>query len=268
MTEPEDAAPFDSVPGIGFDSNPCRRGRSSRRRAASPAPAPRCWSIRRRTTPSGRSTAPGSRALSVGLVSRRVGSAIRDLRAVGIGAGGTGEVARACGRARRAKAARRSRSRAIGLFQPWSGSMDEGWTRWLLERYDFDFVVAPPRGLPDAADRAYRCRHPGRRREDPDGRGVRWRARGRRDAAARWARRRRAAPPGAAAAAQAGARGRGARRRGPRRPARVRVRADGGRPPGVRRVHQGRRHAGVPQRRHALGHPAVQAAGARTPSKG
>ena len=54
----------------------------------------------------------------------------------------------------------------VGLFQPWSGSMDEGWTRWLLEQYDFDFVVAPPRGLPDAAGRASRCRHPRRRRED------------------------------------------------------------------------------------------------------
>jgi hypothetical protein len=32
----------------------------------------------------------------------------------------------------------------IGLFQPWSGSMDEGWTRWLLEQYDFDFVVLHP----------------------------------------------------------------------------------------------------------------------------
>ncbi len=27
----------------------------------------------------------------------------------------------------------------IGLYQPWTGSMDEGWTRWLLEQYDFEF---------------------------------------------------------------------------------------------------------------------------------
>ncbi len=27
----------------------------------------------------------------------------------------------------------------IGLFRPWQASMDEGWTRWLLERYGFDF---------------------------------------------------------------------------------------------------------------------------------
>ncbi len=27
----------------------------------------------------------------------------------------------------------------IGLYRPWAASMDEGWTRWLLERYDFAF---------------------------------------------------------------------------------------------------------------------------------
>ncbi len=28
---------------------------------------------------------------------------------------------------------------SIGLFRPWSPSMDEGWTRWLLEQYGFSF---------------------------------------------------------------------------------------------------------------------------------
>ncbi|MBI1876615.1 MAG: hypothetical protein HYS05_22360 [Acidobacteria bacterium] len=32
----------------------------------------------------------------------------------------------------------------IGLFQPWSGSMDEGWTRWVLERYGFSCVTLHP----------------------------------------------------------------------------------------------------------------------------
>ena len=26
----------------------------------------------------------------------------------------------------------------VGLYKPWTASMDEGWTRWLLEQYDFD----------------------------------------------------------------------------------------------------------------------------------
>ena len=32
----------------------------------------------------------------------------------------------------------------IGLFQPWGGSMDEGWTRWVLERYGFSPVTLRP----------------------------------------------------------------------------------------------------------------------------
>ncbi len=28
----------------------------------------------------------------------------------------------------------------IALYKPWDPSIDEGWTRWLLERYDFDFT--------------------------------------------------------------------------------------------------------------------------------
>jgi hypothetical protein len=28
----------------------------------------------------------------------------------------------------------------IGLYRPWNASMDEGWTRWLLEMYDFSFT--------------------------------------------------------------------------------------------------------------------------------
>ena len=29
----------------------------------------------------------------------------------------------------------------IGLYQPWTASMDEGWTRWLLEQYDFPYTT-------------------------------------------------------------------------------------------------------------------------------
>ena len=32
---------------------------------------------------------------------------------------------------------RRSR---VGLFKPWVASMDEGWTRWILEQYEFPFI--------------------------------------------------------------------------------------------------------------------------------
>src|SRR5215471_14029217 len=26
----------------------------------------------------------------------------------------------------------------VGLYKPWNASMDEGWTRWLLEQYEFN----------------------------------------------------------------------------------------------------------------------------------
>lgn len=37
----------------------------------------------------------------------------------------------------------------LGLYQPWTANMDEGWTRWVLERYRFDY-----RTLHDAEVRA------------------------------------------------------------------------------------------------------------------
>jgi hypothetical protein len=32
----------------------------------------------------------------------------------------------------------------IGLYQPWTGSMDEGWTRWTLEQYGFSYTTIHP----------------------------------------------------------------------------------------------------------------------------
>jgi hypothetical protein len=43
----------------------------------------------------------------------------------------------------------------VGLYRPWIASMDEGWTRWVLEQYGFDVVSLYPRDFRDArlADR-------------------------------------------------------------------------------------------------------------------
>jgi hypothetical protein len=32
----------------------------------------------------------------------------------------------------------------IGVYQPWTGSMDEGWTRWTLEQYGFTYATIHP----------------------------------------------------------------------------------------------------------------------------
>src|SRR5207244_884400 len=29
----------------------------------------------------------------------------------------------------------------IGIYQSWTGNMDEGWTRWVLDHYEFHYTV-------------------------------------------------------------------------------------------------------------------------------
>ena len=52
----------------------------------------------------------------------------------------------------------------IGMYSPWTGgNMDEGWTRWVLEQYDFNLDHAPQRGRPRRqAAREVRRHHPPR----------------------------------------------------------------------------------------------------------
>jgi hypothetical protein len=44
----------------------------------------------------------------------------------------------------------RLREPRVALYQPWTASMDEGWTRWLLEQYEFRFTPAHNADLRDA----------------------------------------------------------------------------------------------------------------------
>jgi Zinc carboxypeptidase len=150
-----DAAPFDSVPGIGFDANPG---------AAAIVPPP------------GRITGSGPdlildpaqnntfRALNhawrAGATVHRMTAAIGGIRYAvqGLAADAQEEIVRALALAAERGSAgdtllRRPR---IGLFRPWTSSMDEGWTRWVMERYGFDLVTLRPRDfnapLADIAD--------------------------------------------------------------------------------------------------------------------
>jgi hypothetical protein len=143
--EVDDASPFDSPPGVGFDSNPTAAG-------ITPLPG--------RTSGNGSSLSldPGQNntftALNLawqagGRVQFQPGAATED------GSGGSSGRYLVSGlsgdfldglvrdlhlQAERTGASGRPVSQPrVGLYRPWVASMDEGWTRWLLERYRFSF---------------------------------------------------------------------------------------------------------------------------------
>jgi len=140
-----DAAPFDSVPGRGFNSDPA---------AAAIVP------------PAGRATGSGPvlvvdpaqnntyRALNkawaqgakVQASADASGAPVRFAIAGLSDSAQTDLVDSLALRAERAVSApgRAIRKPRLGLFQPWTGSMDEGWTRWVLEQYGFSYVLVHP----------------------------------------------------------------------------------------------------------------------------
>jgi hypothetical protein len=151
LSEPADAAPFDSVPGIGFDANPA---------AAAIVPPP------------GVVTGSGS-ALAVDPAQnnafRAINRAWRQGAAVqfaagrylisGLAAAAQDDLAATLAlRAERVNplppgSVRPLQPPRIGIYQPWTSSIDEGWTRWLFERYGFPIVTLHPEdfGLPLAS---------------------------------------------------------------------------------------------------------------------
>jgi hypothetical protein len=144
MNGRRDAAPFDSVPGIGFDAN-----------AASAAIVPPPG----RTSGSGPSLAVDPtqnnafRAINrawkdgatVSFVERTPASAARYV------VHGLSETAQTALVSSLALAAERTtlsgvgiRRPRIGIYEPWGGNMSAGWTRWILEQYGFDYVMLRP----------------------------------------------------------------------------------------------------------------------------
>lgn len=144
--EAADAAPFDAAPGVGFDDNPV---------AAAIRPLP------------GRLTGSGAalhldpaqnnsfRALNAAW---DAGATVRFAAEDGgryVVTGLSDATARRLVddlalRAARGPVAGTVLPRPrVGLYRPWTASMDEGWSRWLLERYGFAFA-----GLHDADVRA------------------------------------------------------------------------------------------------------------------
>ncbi|HEV3141363.1 MAG TPA: M14 metallopeptidase family protein, partial [Vicinamibacterales bacterium] len=145
-----DSAAFDSVPGTGFNSDPA---------AAAIVP------------PSGRITGSGpvllvdpaqnntfralNRAWQQGATVQYFGGryAIAGLderaqddlvKALALRAERTSTQFARTAEGRAASPARTIKTPRIGLFTPWSGSMDTGWTRWVLEQYGFAFATIRP----------------------------------------------------------------------------------------------------------------------------
>jgi Zinc carboxypeptidase len=132
-----DPAPFDSVPGIGFDANPSaaavvpppgRLTGSGPDLAVDPAQNNAFRAINR-AWKSGASVTANGRFVIRGLSDAAQSDLVKTLALV----------------AERTTASGSPRKRPrIGLVRPWGSSMDEGWTRWLLEQYEFEFVTLRP----------------------------------------------------------------------------------------------------------------------------
>ncbi len=129
-----DATPFDVVPGVGFDSNPVAAGivpppgrvtGSGSALLLDPAQNNSFKALNEAWDAGARVRFEHGRYAVTGLsgdVERRL---VHDLALQTRRGSGGGEVL--------------ARPR-VGLYRPWTASMDEGWTRWLLERYAFSFT--------------------------------------------------------------------------------------------------------------------------------
>ena len=142
-----DADPWDTPPDVGFASHPVARaivpppgrmGDSGSTLILDPAQNNSYRALGRAWTMGGRvSFSPGlaaadsgaagtsGRWLIDGLSGAQRRTLVEDLRLQAVAG------SRPAGRVAKPR---------IGLYRPWSASMDEGWTRWLFEVYDFDFT--------------------------------------------------------------------------------------------------------------------------------
>jgi len=133
----DDAATFDSAPGVGFDSHPVAAGirplpgsitGSGAALSLDPAQNTTFRALNRAWDLGGNvrmeSSATGGRYWVSGLSGAQEQSMVDDFAL----------------QARRGSAAGSPLPRArVGLYRPSTASMDEGWSRWLLEQYGFAF---------------------------------------------------------------------------------------------------------------------------------
>jgi hypothetical protein len=139
-----DTSPFDSVPGAGFDTHPAaaaivpppgRLTGAGASLAVDPAQNNAFRAINRAwaqgaTVSFTAGAAPGSaRYIISGLAESVQADLVRTLALVAERTDAVGAPVK---------------KPRIGLFRPWGGSMSEGWTRWLLEQYGFEYVTLRP----------------------------------------------------------------------------------------------------------------------------
>jgi hypothetical protein len=137
-TSAEDAAAFDSVPGPGFDTNlsaaaivppPGKISGTGPVLALDPAQNNSYRAINRAWKSGGAVQFGNGRYLLSGLSDAQQADLVKSLALVAERSSATGSPVK---------------KPRIGLFQPWGGSMDEGWTRWVLEQYGFEYVTLRP----------------------------------------------------------------------------------------------------------------------------
>ena len=137
-TSPEDAATFDSVPGRGFDANPsaaaivpppCRITGTGPALSLDPAQNNTYRAINRAWKSGASIQFTNGRYLVTGLPDAQQADLVQSLALVAEHSTASGTPVK---------------KPRIGLFQPWTGSMDEGWARWVLEQYGFDLITLRP----------------------------------------------------------------------------------------------------------------------------
>ena len=140
-----DAAPFDSLPGVGFNTDPASA-------AIVPMPGHITGTGEMLVVDPAQNNAfkALNRAWQQGAtIQASAGASGAPIKYTvrGLSASAQDEIVQALSlQAERAEAApgRAVRQPRIGLYQPWNGSMDEGWSRWVLEQYGFATIAVHP----------------------------------------------------------------------------------------------------------------------------
>jgi hypothetical protein len=140
----QDPSPFDSVPGIGFDANPGaaaivpppgKIGGTGPQLALDPAQNNTfrainlAWKQGASVQFAPSAGAGGARYLIGGMPEAAQAELVKTLALIADRTAATGSPVK---------------QPRLGVFEPWTASMDAGWTRWVLEQYGFEFTVLRP----------------------------------------------------------------------------------------------------------------------------